>query len=97
MKELWRDFYNWLDSARIGEIFSARDRAYEKTRELRSKDPDTRRDLRRMVRLMDEELVMRSELAAIFARWKERPADRPDAKAYRRSPGAVPVMHRRFQ
>ena len=64
MKEFWKDYYAWLDRARIGEIFAARDRAYEHLR--RIKDRDIKLDLRRMVRLMDEELLTRSDLARVL-------------------------------
>ena len=61
-REFWKDFHGWLDRATAGAIFAARDRAYEQRRSL--KDPETRSDVRRMIRLMDEELVTRWELAA---------------------------------
>jgi hypothetical protein len=60
-REFWRDFNGWLDRATLGAIFAARDRAYEQRRSLR--DAETRSDVRRMIRLMDEELVTRWELA----------------------------------
>ena len=45
---------------------AARDRAYEVRRTL--KDPDYRSDLRRMIRLMDQELLTRADLAYLIKR-----------------------------
>jgi hypothetical protein len=62
-KEFWKDFFGWIDRATVGELFAARDAAREDLRKIR--DPDTRSDIRRMIRLMDEELVTRSDLARL--------------------------------
>jgi hypothetical protein len=45
---------------------ASRDRAYELRRTL--KDPDYRSDLRRMIRLMDQELLTRADLAYLRKR-----------------------------
>lgn len=66
MNTLWRDFYRWLDRATVAQLFAARDAAYEQRRQVR--DPDLRRDLRRMIRLLDEELLTRSDLAEALRR-----------------------------
>jgi hypothetical protein len=63
-REFWKDFHKWLEGASIGQIFAARDKAYEMRRTL--KDKDTRGDVRRMIRLMDHELLARSELAVLI-------------------------------
>jgi hypothetical protein len=62
----WTDFFAWLDRATIAEIMASRDRAYELRRTL--KDPDYRSDLRRMIRLMDQELLTRADLAHLAKR-----------------------------
>lgn len=64
-KQFWKDFLAWLDQAKIDEIFAARDEAREK---MRGADRLMRSDLRRMIRLMDEELVTRSDLARLIRR-----------------------------
>jgi|GEM_PF-688748 hypothetical protein len=65
-KDDWIDFFAWIDQAPIGGIMAARDRAYEVRRTLR--DPDYRSDLRRMIRLMDQELLTRADLAYLIKR-----------------------------
>jgi hypothetical protein len=65
-KDHWTDFFAWLDRAPIAEIFVARDKAYELRRTL--KDRDYRADLRRMIRLMDQELLTRADLAYLQKR-----------------------------
>lgn len=65
-KDHWTEYFTWLEGARIGEIIAARDQAYELRRTL--KDRDYRADLRRMIRLMDEELVTRADLAHLRKR-----------------------------
>jgi hypothetical protein len=62
----WADFFAWLDRATIAEIMASRDRAYELRRTL--KDPDYRSDLRRMIRLIDQELLTRADLAHLAKR-----------------------------
>lgn len=64
-KAFWKDFLYWLDEAGIGEIFAARDEARGK---MKGADSFTRADLRRMIRLMDEELLTRSDLARLIRR-----------------------------
>jgi hypothetical protein len=62
----WTDYFAWLDRASIGGLIAARDKAYETRRMI--KDPDYRSDLRRMIRLMDEELLTRADLAYLAKR-----------------------------
>ena len=65
-KDHWTEYFSWLNGAQVGEIIAARDKAYALRRTL--KDPDYRSDLRRMIRLMDEELVTRADLAHLRKR-----------------------------
>lgn len=65
-KDDWMDFYHWLNHATLGGIMASRDRAYELRRTLR--DPDYRSDVRRMIRLMDRELLTRADLAHLAKR-----------------------------
>jgi len=58
-KAFWKDFLSWLDTASLEELLSAKSEAQGK---LFTVDAVTRSDLRRMIRLISEELVTRSEL-----------------------------------
>ncbi|MBP1151275.1 hypothetical protein [Methylocaldum sp. RMAD-M] len=69
-KQFWKDFLFWLESAKVGEIFAARDEAREKARS--SQCREIRSDLRRMIRLMDEELLTRSDLVRSVRRRANR-------------------------
>lgn len=69
-KEFWRSFLAWLDRATVDQIITARDAAREDLKKII--DSDARSDVRRMIRLMDEELVTRSDLACLTRKQEER-------------------------
>lgn len=66
MRIITKDFFTFLETASVGEMFAFRDKLYEARRKIR--DQDYRREIQVAIRRVDEELVARAELAAFLRR-----------------------------
>ena len=60
-KDFWKTLYYWLDTASLEEITTKQHLVRQMLCE--SNDPGLKTDIRRILRGMDEELVVRAELA----------------------------------
>ena len=60
-KELWKSLFRWLESASLEEISDRQSRIRETLAQI--SDRGLRSDIRRIRRLMDEEVQARAELA----------------------------------
>jgi hypothetical protein len=63
-------FLNWLEVAKGGDLFAKRDSLYELRKQL--KGSEIMPDIRWMIRMIDRELLTRSDLALADAREKAR-------------------------
>ena len=60
----WKALYAFLETARVGELFARRDAVYQLLHQRRLHDRGVIRDARRIVRLIDQELLARAEASA---------------------------------
>jgi hypothetical protein len=65
-KDFWKTLYCWLDTASLEEITTKQHLVRQMLGE--SNDPGLKTDIRRILRGMDEELVVRAELASTVRR-----------------------------
>ena len=62
-KDFWKTLYCWLETASLEEITAKQQLVRQMLGE--SNDLDLKADIRRILRLMDEEFVARAELANV--------------------------------
>ncbi len=62
-KDFWKTLYCWLETASLEEITAKQLVVRHLLGE--SNDPDLKTDIRRILRLMDEEFVARAEVANV--------------------------------
>jgi hypothetical protein len=60
--DFWRSFYRWLETARKGALIARRDAVRELLRNRELQDRDVIAAARRIIRLIDEEMVARAEV-----------------------------------
>ena len=60
-KDEWKQFLRWLDDANKGELAQMKQRLRSTQADVT--EPGVRSDLRRMLRLIDEEVLIRQNLA----------------------------------
>ncbi|MCO6440503.1 MAG: hypothetical protein J5I81_05310 [Nitrococcus mobilis] len=70
-RTFWKNLHRWLDTAGKDEIEAARLRVEQEMR--RYRDADVRREFSRAIRLMDEEMSARSDLARLVAARASQP------------------------
>lgn len=67
-QDFWRLFYRWLEGARKGALIARRDAVRELLRNRELQDPDVIAAARRIIRLIDAEMVARAEVMALGKR-----------------------------
>ena len=65
-KAFWKEFFGWLDRATLDELKAAKTAAREE--QGRILDPAVRSDLKRMIRLIEEEILTRGDLSGLIRR-----------------------------
>ena len=63
-KDFWKTLYAWLETARLEDITAKRQQVQQLLRQ--SNDAGFKADIRRVLRLLDEELLARAELANVM-------------------------------
>lgn len=62
--DFWKTLYAWLETARLEDITAKRQQVQQLLRQ--SNDAGFKADIRRVLRLLDEELLARAELANVM-------------------------------